>query len=85
MISTGPLSRTALSRVTLAGARRRVERVLPSRAPLGVLLPDVRPAESVRLRLRRVGAVLESVGVIALLPLVIGVFGVYGRLLGTFA
>ncbi|MFD0059787.1 type VII secretion integral membrane protein EccD [Streptomyces sp. NPDC056690] len=45
----------------------------------------VRPAERVRVRLRRVGDVLESVGVIALLPLVIGVFGVYGRLLGTFA
>jgi hypothetical protein len=44
-----------------------------------------RPAEPVRVRLRRVGDVLESVGVIALLPLVIGVFGVYGRLLGTFA
>ncbi|MET8212825.1 type VII secretion integral membrane protein EccD [Streptomyces sp. NPDC005373] len=50
---------------------------------LGVLA--VRPAEPVRVRLRRVGDVLESVGVIALLPLVIGVFGVYGRLLGTFA
>ncbi|MFB7193911.1 type VII secretion integral membrane protein EccD [Streptomyces sp. NPDC056240] len=50
---------------------------------LGVLA--VRPAERVRVRLRRVGDVLESVGVIALLPLVIGVFGVYGRLLGTFA
>ncbi|WP_405476849.1 EsaB/YukD family protein [Streptomyces sp. NBC_00009] len=217
MISTGPLSRTALSRVTLVGARRRVELVLPSREPLGVLPPEVlrllddgssphdrliaadgsalepdstlesagvsdgavlrlvrsegsastsaedicidlrtwrrrpaarrvvagaatvvwavlagllarqgqadalsavggtllaghdgsgavgppaalvvlalmslgvlavRPAEPVRVRLRRVGDVLESVGVIALLPLVIGVFGVYGRLLGTFA
>ncbi|MFD3475347.1 MULTISPECIES: hypothetical protein [unclassified Streptomyces] len=48
MISTGPLSRTALSGVTLVGERRRVELVLPSREPLGV-------------------------------------FGVYGRLLGTFA
>ncbi len=51
--------------------------------PLAVLA--VRPAEHVRVRLRRLGDVLESVGVIALLPLVIGVFGVYGRLLGTFA
>ncbi len=84
MISTGPLSRTALSRVTLVGARGRVGLVLPSHEPLGVLLPDVWPAERVRVRLRRVGDVLESVGVIALLPLVIGVFGVYGRLLGTF-
>ncbi|MGX1668317.1 hypothetical protein [Streptomyces sp. NPDC055400] len=48
MISTGSLSRTALSGVASAGERRRVEPVVPSRAPLGV-------------------------------------FGVYGRLLGTFA
>ncbi|MFH8483976.1 type VII secretion integral membrane protein EccD [Streptomyces longisporoflavus] len=51
--------------------------------PLVVLA--VQPAEHVRVRLRRVGDLLESVGVIALLPLVIGVFGVYGRLLDTFA
>jgi hypothetical protein len=50
---------------------------------LGVLA--VRPAEHLRVRLRRAGDVLESVGVIALFPLVLGVFGVYGRLLGTFA
>ncbi|MFD3578640.1 type VII secretion integral membrane protein EccD [Streptomyces sp. NPDC058644] len=51
--------------------------------PLVVLA--VQPPEHVRVRLRRVGDVLESVGVISLLPLVIGVFGVYGRLLDTFA
>lgn len=51
--------------------------------PLAVLA--VEPAEHVRVRLRRVGDVLESVAVIALFPLVIGVFGVYGRLLDTFA
>ncbi|MFE7165938.1 type VII secretion integral membrane protein EccD [Streptomyces sp. NPDC057616] len=51
--------------------------------PLVVL--GVEPAEHVRVRLRRVGDVLESVAVIGLFPLVIGVFGVYGRLLGTFA
>lgn len=51
--------------------------------PLVVLAVD--PAEHVRVRLRRVGDLLESVGVIALLPLLIGAFGVYGRLLGTFA
>ncbi|UXY32594.1 type VII secretion integral membrane protein EccD [Streptomyces sp. HUAS TT20] len=51
--------------------------------PLAVLV--VQPAEHVRVRLRRAGDLLESVGVIALLPLLIGVFGVYGRLLGTFA
>ncbi|WP_327359328.1 type VII secretion integral membrane protein EccD [Streptomyces sp. NBC_01304] len=44
----------------------------------------VQPAEHVRVRLRRFGDLLETVGVIALFPLVIGVFGVYGRLLDSF-
>lgn len=51
--------------------------------PLAALA--VEPAEHVRVRLRRAGDVLESVAVIALFPLVVGVFGVYARLLGTFA
>ncbi|MFC5722001.1 type VII secretion integral membrane protein EccD [Streptomyces gamaensis] len=51
--------------------------------PFAVLM--VQPPEHVRVRLRRFGDLLESVGVIALFPLVLGVFGVYGRLLGTFA
>nr|WP_256096945.1 type VII secretion integral membrane protein EccD [Streptomyces agglomeratus] len=49
-----------------------------------LLVLTVQPAEHVRVRLRRIGDALESVGVIALLPLGIGVFGVYGRLLDTF-
>ncbi|MDC2959857.1 EsaB/YukD family protein [Streptomyces gilvifuscus] len=57
--------------------------VLATLVTLGVLV--VRPTERVRVPVRRFGDVLESVGVIALFPLVIGVFGVYGRLLGTFA
>ncbi|MEV3854927.1 type VII secretion integral membrane protein EccD [Streptomyces sp. NPDC050095] len=57
--------------------------VMLALVPLGVLA--VRPAEHVRVRLRKFGDVLESVGVIALFPLVLGVFGVYGRLLDTFA
>ncbi|MFI1536459.1 type VII secretion integral membrane protein EccD [Streptomyces anandii] len=56
---------------------------LAAAAPLLALA--VEPAEHVRVRLRRVGDLLESTAVIALLPLAIGVFGVYGRLLGTFA
>uniref|UniRef100_UPI000A7898D7 EsaB/YukD family protein n=1 Tax=Streptomyces torulosus TaxID=68276 RepID=UPI000A7898D7 len=46
-MSTGALSqemtggRTALSRVTLVGERRRVDLVLPSREPVGLLLPEV--------------------------------------------
>ncbi|MGA5320505.1 EsaB/YukD family protein [Streptomyces seoulensis] len=51
--------------------------------PLAVLV--VQPPEHVRVRLRRLGDMTESIGVIALFPLLMGVFGVYGRLLGTFA
>ncbi|WP_200259342.1 EsaB/YukD family protein [Streptomyces sp. HSG2] len=50
-----------------------------------VVVLAVEPAEHVRVRLRRAGDFLESIGVIALFPLVLGVFGVYGRLLDTFA
>ncbi|MER6997087.1 type VII secretion integral membrane protein EccD [Streptomyces sp. NPDC000410] len=50
--------------------------------PLAVLA--VEPPEHVRVRLRRIGDTIESVGVIALFPLAVGVFGVYGRLLDTF-
>ncbi|MFZ3560810.1 type VII secretion integral membrane protein EccD [Streptomyces sp. BH055] len=57
--------------------------VVLAAAPLAVLL--VEPAEHVRVRLRRFGDVLESAAVIALFPLVLGVFGVYARLLDTFA
>jgi type VII secretion integral membrane protein EccD len=54
-------------------------------AAVPLLVLSAEPAEHVRIRLRRVGDVVESAAVIALLPLVIGAFGVYGRLLGTFA
>ena len=59
--------------------------VLATLAVLSLTVLAVRPAEHIRVRLRRAGDLLESVGVIALLPLLIGVFGVYGRLLGTIA
>lgn len=59
--------------------------VLVVLAVLPLVVLAVQPAEHVRVRLRRVGDLLESVGVIALLPLLVGVFGVYGRLLDTFA
>ncbi|MGW4286822.1 EsaB/YukD family protein [Streptomyces sp. NPDC004673] len=45
----------------------------------------VQPPEHVRVRLRRLGDMTETIGVIALFPLLMGVLGVYGRLLGTFA
>lgn len=59
--------------------------VLVLLAALPLLVLAVQPAEHVRVRLRRFGDTLESIGVIALFPLLIGVFGVYGRLLDTFA
>ncbi|MEU7584301.1 type VII secretion integral membrane protein EccD [Streptomyces sp. NPDC041068] len=59
--------------------------VLVALALIPLVVLAVQPAEHVRVRLRRMGDVLESVGVIVMLPLVIGAFGVYGRLLDTFA
>jgi type VII secretion integral membrane protein EccD len=44
----------------------------------------VEPVEHVRARLRRLGDRLELVAVVAAVPLAIGVFGIYGRLLGAF-
>ena len=57
MKTTGTLSRsaagrrTALSRVTLVGERRRIDLVLPSQEPVGVVLPEM-----MRLLDDRVGA-----------------------------
>ncbi|GLW49817.1 hypothetical protein Stsp02_54780 [Streptomyces sp. NBRC 14336] len=59
--------------------------VLGLLAALPVVALAFEPAEHVRVRLRRAGDLLESLAVISLFPLVIGVFGVYGRLLDTFA
>ncbi|MBA0053983.1 type VII secretion integral membrane protein EccD [Streptomyces sp. AJS327] len=50
--------------------------------PLGVLA--ARPPEHVRVRLGRALNGVESLGVVALLPLAVGAFGAYGRLLDTF-
>ncbi|MCC5035039.1 type VII secretion integral membrane protein EccD [Streptomyces sp. WAC 00631] len=55
---------------------------LAALVPVGVLA--VQPPEHVRVRLRRFVDFIESVGVIALFPLAVGVFGVYGRLLNAF-
>jgi type VII secretion integral membrane protein EccD len=44
----------------------------------------VEPPEHVRARLRRLGDRLETVAVLAAVPLAIGVFGTYGQLLDTF-
>ncbi|MBT2509843.1 type VII secretion integral membrane protein EccD [Streptomyces sp. ISL-98] len=53
-------------------------------AVAGLVVLAVEPAEHVRVRLRRIGDLAESVGVVVLFPLAIGVYGVYGRLLDTF-
>ncbi|GAA1901255.1 EsaB/YukD family protein [Streptantibioticus ferralitis] len=50
--------------------------------PLVVLAVD--PPEHVRVRLRRAMDLGETLGVVALFPLLLGVFGVYGQLLGAF-
>ncbi|WP_431781548.1 EsaB/YukD family protein [Streptomyces chumphonensis] len=50
--------------------------------PLAVLV--LRPPDHVRVRLRRTANLVESVSVVVLIPVVIGAFGVYGRLLNTF-
>lgn len=50
--------------------------------PLTVFV--IHPPDHVRVRLRRFANVVETLGVVALIPVCIGVFGVYGRLLETF-
>lgn len=42
------------------------------------------PPAHVRAQLRRIGDRVESLGVLALAPLLVGVFGVFGRLLNSF-
>ncbi|ROQ40753.1 type VII secretion integral membrane protein EccD [Frondihabitans sp. PhB188] len=48
------------------------------------LLVIARPAIHQRASLRRLGNVVESLAVIALVPLALGAFGVFGQLLGAF-
>lgn len=50
--------------------------------PLGALA--VHPPDHVRVRLRRIVNLVEAFSVVALIPVAIGAFGVYGRLLNTF-
>jgi type VII secretion integral membrane protein EccD len=53
--------------------------VVAAAAPVAVLA--VRPPEHIRVRLRRFTDRLEALAVIAMIPVAIGVFGTYGRLL----
>ena len=45
---------------------------------------SVHPAAPLRARLRGIGNALESIAVVALLPLLLGALGVYSELLGMF-
>ncbi|MGP4109553.1 type VII secretion integral membrane protein EccD [Streptomyces sp. 4N509B] len=53
-------------------------------AAVPLVLNVVRPADHVRVRLRRIVNLAEAVAVVVLVPVAIGAFGVYGRLLDTF-
>jgi hypothetical protein len=58
--------------------------VLCAGAVLPLLVLTVQPPEHVRVRLRRSADLVESIGVVALFPLAVGVFGIYGQLLDRF-
>lgn len=58
--------------------------VLCAAAVLPLLVLAVQPPEHVRVRLRRMADLVESIGVVGLFPLAVGVFGVYGQLLNKF-
>jgi type VII secretion integral membrane protein EccD len=51
---------------------------------LGTIAVSWRPSAHVRVRLRQLGDRLEAFAVIALIPSLLGIFGVYERLLHTF-
>jgi ESX secretion system protein EccD len=53
-------------------------------AAAAAILAGARPARHHRARLRRAGNLIEGFAVVALLPLLLGVFNVYADLLGTF-
>ncbi|CAM5539315.1 hypothetical protein SSPIM334S_03950 [Streptomyces spiroverticillatus] len=58
--------------------------VLCAGTVLPLLVLTVQPPEHVRVRLRRVADLVESIGVVALFPLAVGAFGIYGQLLDRF-
>ncbi|MFE2294836.1 type VII secretion integral membrane protein EccD [Streptomyces sp. NPDC059452] len=58
--------------------------VLCATALLPLLALAVEPPEHVRVRLRRTADLVESIGMVGLFPLAIGVFGIYGQLLDKF-
>ncbi|MFE7181770.1 type VII secretion integral membrane protein EccD [Streptomyces erythrochromogenes] len=58
--------------------------VLVVAALLPLLVLAVQPPDHVQVRLRRTADLIESVGMVGLFPLAVGVFGVYGQLLNKF-
>ncbi|MCX4533620.1 type VII secretion integral membrane protein EccD [Streptomyces sp. NBC_01669] len=58
--------------------------VLCAAALLPLLILAVQPPEHVQVRLRRMGDLVESIGVVGLFPLAVGAFGLYGQLLNKF-
>ncbi|MFD3787428.1 type VII secretion integral membrane protein EccD [Streptomyces cyaneofuscatus] len=58
--------------------------LLGAAALLPLLALSVEPPEHVRVRLRRTADLVESIGMVGLFPLAIGVFGMYGQLLDKF-
>ncbi|MET7718240.1 type VII secretion integral membrane protein EccD [Streptomyces sp. NPDC005407] len=58
--------------------------VLCAAAVLPLVVLAVQPPEHVQVRLRRAADLVESIGMVGLFPLVIGMFGVYGQLLNKF-
>lgn len=75
--------------VLVAWASREPALVAPIAATIGLTTVGVialmwRPSAHVQVRLRQLGDQLEAIAVIALIPAVLGAFGVYQRLLHTF-
>ncbi|MFE2928179.1 EsaB/YukD family protein [Streptomyces goshikiensis] len=58
--------------------------VLGVAALLPLLVLAVQPPEHVQVRLRRTADLVESVGMVGLFPIAVGVFGMYGQLLNKF-
>lgn len=59
--------------------------ILALLALVAILAGGVSPAAHQRASLRRLGNAIEAIGVAAMLPLLLGVFGVYADLLGAFS
>jgi MFS family permease len=68
----------------VAGGGGTAGLVLLGLAVVVTVLVAARPADHQRARLRRLGNLVEAVAVVAMVPLLLGVFGIYTDLLGAF-